>query len=86
MKKRFFLAATWTALLASAGCLRDVCERHGYYPQPPPPAVGYTPQCCVPCVCQPASGAYVGPQPQPSWNAPVAVSNTCPAGCVPAGR
>ncbi len=79
MGKRIFLAMTWAALLASTGCLRNICERHGYYPAVPP--AGYTPQCCVPCVCQPAAG-YVPAT--PSWNAPAAVpANTCPPGCVP---
>ncbi|HTU93185.1 MAG TPA: hypothetical protein VMF69_24105 [Gemmataceae bacterium] len=79
MGKRIFLATTWAALLASSGCLRDVCERHGYYPSVPPAAPG----CCVPCVCQPAAPAgYVAPA--SNWNAPASVPATCPAGCVPA--
>lgn len=81
MRKRIFLSATWAALLASSGCLRDVCERHGYYPSAPP--AGYTPQCCVP-VCQAPAAGYVAPV--SSWNAPAAVPATCPPGCVPAGR
>ncbi len=32
MGKRLFLAASLMSLLASAGCLKGVCERHGYYP------------------------------------------------------
>ncbi len=77
MGKRIFLAATWAGLLASAGCLRNVCERHGYYPAAP---AGYAPQCCVPCCPAPQTG-YVAPA--PTWNAP-AVPAPCPQGCVPA--
>jgi hypothetical protein len=81
MGKRIFLAATWAALLASAGCLRNMCERHGYYPAAPPAA--YAPQCCVPCCPAPAAG-YVAPAAAPSWTTPAAVPATCPPGCVPA--
>ncbi len=83
MGKRFFLAATLAGLLVSVGCLERMCERHGYYKAAPACA----PQCCVPCVCQPAPAAgYVAPA--PSWNAPVAAAApaTCPPGCVPAGH
>jgi len=77
MGKRIFLAATWAGLLASTGCLRNMCERHGYYPAAPACA----PQCCVPCCPAPAAG-YVAPAPASSWNAPAAVPATCPPGCV----
>lgn len=82
MGKRFFLAASLASLLVSVGCLERMCERRGYYPTAAAPA--YQPQCCMPCVCQPAPAAgYVAPA--ASWNAPVA-SGTCPPGCVPAGH
>jgi hypothetical protein len=80
MRKRIYLSAMWAVLLASAGCTRNWCEHHGYYPAPPP---GYAAQGCVPCCPAPAAG-YVAPV--SGWNAPAAVpAQTCPPGCV-AGR
>ncbi len=79
MGKRLFLAATLTSLLGSFGCLRNRCERHGYYPAAP----ACQPTCCVPCCqpCAPAAG-YATAAP-PTWNAPAAVPAGNPACCCP---
>ncbi|HTU23681.1 MAG TPA: hypothetical protein VMG10_36930 [Gemmataceae bacterium] len=81
MGKRFVLTATLATLLASVGCLRNMCERHGYYPvTPPPPA--YAPQCCVPCCPGAPAAGYAAAT--PAWNAPAPPppAATCPSGCV----
>jgi hypothetical protein len=76
MGRRFFLAAALASLLASVGCLRNMCERNGYYP-----VAGAAPACCVPCCnpCAPAAAGYVGPTPASTWNAPAAVPAAVPA-------
>jgi len=78
--KRFVVTAALATLLATAGCLRNMCERHGYYPVTPPAACA--PQCCVPC--GPPAAGYTAPAPA-GWNVPAPPAPTCPAGCV-AGR
>jgi hypothetical protein len=74
MGKRLFLAASLMSLLTSAGCLRGVCERHGYYPVA---TQAQAPACCVPCCppCAPASTGYAAPP--PAWNQPAAAPCTC---------
>src|SRR5262249_31278790 len=81
MGRRLFQAAALASLLASAGCLRSMCERNGYCP------VAAAPNCCVPCCtpCAPAAVGYVAPTTAgaPTWNQPAAVPASGGCCCPP---
>ncbi|HEY7309309.1 MAG TPA: hypothetical protein VH643_08140 [Gemmataceae bacterium] len=78
MGKRLFLAATLATLLASMGCTRCWCERHGYYP-PQQAAAPCCVPCCPPCAPGPAAVGYA-PAP-PAWNAPAAAVPASSGAC-----
>ena len=74
MGKRLFLTASLMSLLASAGCLRGVCERHGYYPVA---TQTQAPACCVPCCPAPAPATTYAPPVHGYWNQPAPAPAPC---------